>query len=161
MSYLDLNNEAITDSKGKVSFRILEHICNNSSIPIRFFGDGINSYFEFSDQGIMFKNLVYVRSVFTTNFLFQLPDLVSADYIFYYTNYYEPFDICKLKKTKRFYMKKDKFDSNILALDLINTQIKIIDENTLIINGKELIVEEYWDLFDFVNYNNYTDFDFY
>jgi len=150
MAYIDLNGIALENSDGEINLDLLQHICNTINKPIRYIGwPEVNTVSN--DKKYRFNNLIYASAIISANICEEYPELISADHVVYKTTYYDRLDICNIEKVNTFFLRRHLFESEDVAKDIIRNHINIIDESTLIINGKKLIVEEYWNLLGIVD----------
>jgi len=163
MKYIDINDAAIKDSYGYVSLRLLKQYCDIAPYPVRFIGNmRINTIdYRLTDEKTRFNNLVYAANIMSSDICLGFPDLVSAGYLEYFVSHDTQLDICNLRKAHRFTINKSNSFGSVFIIDILRNQIKIINDDTLIINGKELIVEDYWGFFGIVNRINYKRSEFY
>jgi len=149
MSYITLTPEAFFDEEGLPSIEYISLYCQFITGQ-KFIYDGLIdcTYHE----KLIFPNIVKGDTILTHNIIKKFPDLVEAKIFYYYAQ--EIPDIGNLKSVDIFHMH---FSYNSKTLYNIKKYIKIIDENTVIINGKELNVKYEWKI-GFVTSSNYKGY---
>jgi len=137
MNYITLTPEIFFDERGKPSMEYLSYYCKLKTTS-KFIYEGKISG-ELNPK-LKFPKVVKTMSVQTRYFAKQFPDLEHVGIIYYYVKGAP--DIGNLKSADTFYIY---FYNNIsMTMPFIRKYINIIDENRLIINGKELNVNNFW-----------------
>jgi len=148
--------------KSKDNFERLSKYCSVAKHPINYAG-----YIDIDNKAhrnLIFKNIVYATYVNTRNLANNFPDLMSASTVTYNISPLidkYPVDIGNLESVRYFYFS---FNNDYpipdfeFACKYFKLFVDIIDETTLIINGKKLIVEQFWGFFNdeitILNYKN-------
>jgi len=145
MNYITLTPDAFVNEDGYTSFDYLSQYCQVPTTN-KFIYYGVIDCTHHSE--LIYPNIVKCYTILSQNITKNFPDLEEAK-IFYYYKVEIP-DIGKLKSVDIFNLNL-KYASG--ALSFIKKYIKIIDKNTLIINGKELKVGEYWEISNINKYN--------
>jgi len=154
MSYITLTPELFFDEDGDASMEYLSQYCQLPTTK-KFIYDGDIHGSVFTK--LIFNNIVKANYVTANKIPTQFPDLEKVDLIFYYVT--EMYDIGNLNYAGRFYAKLEfNYDVDInFRVFNIKKYVSVIDENTLIINGKKLKVDEYWE-FSHINKDNYIKY---
>jgi len=154
MSYTTLGPEAFFDETGKPSMVSLSYYCNNiASRKFEYTGyiDGYDFY------NLSFNNIVKADIIEATDIVYQYPDLIEVGVIYYKIPTLDKLpDIGNIKTANIFFISP--YHGTLKsAINFISNYVKIINEHTLIINGKELKVTKKWEVLQ-VNYKNYKEF---
>ena len=144
MNYITLNPEAFFDENGYPSMEYLSQYCQLPTTK-KFIYDGNLNCLD--NTYLKFPNIIKTNIIHTKNFADQFPDLEEVDGIYCIESGIP--NIGKLKSVDSFQMY---FDS-IRPMHFIKKYIKIIDENTVIINGQKLNVRNDWRIDVVANFN--------
>jgi len=151
MNYLTLTAEAFIDNKGKSSKILLSKYCNlKTTSNIIYNGHIDGTYYD----RLNFPNIVKINTAKTYDIVGQFPDLIEVSSIDYAVKA-NP-DIGKLKYVDKFIIYLPVFEIRKTQV-FIRKFVKIIDDNTLNINGKELVINDYWQIGKLTS-NNYKTF---
>jgi len=140
MNYITLTPEVFFDKKGKASIVLLSQYCQLPTTK-KFIYDG-TIYADHYDN-LTFPNIVKANGIYIKDIANEFPDLEHAKTISYYAQGIP--DIGKVNSADNFYM--------YLNVNEPSQYIKIIDNNTLIINGKELNIGNAWTINAITNLN--------
>jgi len=150
MKYVTLNSEAFLDEEGDPSMEFLSQYCQLPTTKKFIYDGGIDgTYYDM----LSFPNIVKGYAIDSKEIAKQFPDLEKV-YIIYYTVHGTP-DIGNLKSAGIFHMYF--FNNTSMTMQFIKKYVEIINENTLIINGKELNVKYGWRIGSVESYN-YKEF---
>jgi len=156
MNYVTLTPEVFFDEDGGASMRYLSQYCQLPTTNKFIYDGNINADYP---KNLLFPNIVKANTVYTSNIANKFPDLEELKNIAYYLAVIPEInipDIGNLKSVDRFYINTAEHSIS-LSLGFIKKYFTIIDENTLIINGKELNVVGMWHIGSY-SYENYKEF---
>jgi len=153
MNYITLTPEMFQDDKGTPSMVYLSQFCQLHTTN-KFIYDG-TIYPDYFDE-VLYPNLIKANRVFAFNIAVQFPDLEEVGRIDY-TMAGAP-NIGNLRYADKFYVDLYKFDID-KRIPYVKRFIRVIDKNTLIINGKELKVAQQWKIGQ-IDDDNYKEFGF-
>jgi len=139
MTHQTIWPQSFHDEAGGPSMEFLSQYCQFPTTKKFIYNDTIlgNDFNE-----LRFNNIVKANGVKTNDIVNQLPDLENVGNISYYVNGTP--DIGKLESAEIFTM-SFYYTFNIdKKYPVFNDYVKIIDGNTLIINGKKLNVSIHW-----------------
>jgi len=150
MNYITLNPEAFFDDKGVPSKKILSHYCQFVATDKFIYNGGIDGT---ANKKLIFPNIVKLNYVTTNEITQQFPDIIEVKTISYILKNMP--DIGNLKSVDNFHLYLPYIDTRRI-MQFIKDYIELIDENTMIINGKELIINEEWRI-DYITNRNYKE----
>jgi len=134
---------------------LLHKYCQTTDDMIKYDGKILVDYSPHDE--LQYKNIVYAQTIMSTDISFQFPNLVSTEetYITVQSDL-ERVDIGKLKETNIFDAIYGTYYPDMKsAIDDFKQFVKIIDKQTLEINGKLINITEYWSFFGKIHSENY------
>jgi len=150
MNYITLTREVFFGKDGKPSMEYLSQYCQSLTtekviykghIDVRYYGN------------LVFPNIVKCHGIDSKDIVKQFPDLEEVVNMYYY-----PDNIPDINNLKSADYLRIHFPSNTnVTMQFIREHIDIINNNTLIINGKELKINYNWKI-SFVEGYNYREF---
>jgi len=141
MNYHLLNAENFFGSDGKPSTEYLSYYCQLPTTK-KFIYSGYIPGTHYNE--LRFNKIVKVNLVTTRSLVNQFPDLEYTESISYYAQGIP--DIGNLKSVDNFSLSFYYIFDKEKRYPVFDKYVKVIDENTLIINGKELNVNRQWDI---------------
>jgi len=154
MNYTTLTPEVFFNDSGGTSFEYLSHYCQLFTTN-KFIYDGYISGFMHPD--LKFNNIVKLYGAQITGIPNQFPDLIEAELINYWVTNVTPMDIGNLQSCTKFSIDFDSPLNKNEFFSFVKKYVKIIDKNTLFINGKKLKVNKFWRIGEVTN-NDYKLF---
>ena len=148
MNYITLKPEVFFNESRRPSIEHLSYYCNLETTTKFIYEGKISSH-------LYFPNIIKANIVETKDITKQFPDMERVKNISYYVDKIP--DIGNLKSADIFQIHYNGSSSE--TMPFIRKYVNIIDENRLIINGKELKVNNFWKI-DFVVSFNYKEFGF-
>jgi len=137
MNYITLTPDVFFDDKNIPSLEYLSHYCQLPTTK-KFGYDGY--IFGGHHHDLIFGNIAKATYIETWDIANQFPDLEEANTIHYEVRGIP--DIGNLKSADNFYVSFSRIFDKEKRYPIFNDYIKVIDDKTLIINGKELIVNK-------------------
>jgi len=142
MYYTSLGPESFSDGQNKFSLNILSYYCQLPTTNSFIYTGFINAS---NHSKLKFPKIVKANFVDTWDIVTQFPNLVEANTLFYY--YYHGIhgipNIGNLKSVNSFSFSLPNLDYSEYD-PFIKRFVKVIDRNTLNINGKTLKVTSEW-----------------
>jgi len=166
MKVINLWPEYFLDEYNKTNLSYLNTYCNSINTPIVYHGDLYVRLYR--TNKFSFKNIINAVEVYVENISFIVPDLTSAKLVCIHGSEFlmskDKIDIGKLKEVDYFYISYNynnpDYHTSYLK-NVIKKNIKIIDANTLIVNGKTLHIKTKWSFYGKINITNYKRYGLY
>jgi len=130
-NYTTLTPEVFFDESGKPSMEFLSQYCQLPSTK-KFIYTG--DIYGFDYKRLKFPNIIKAKGITTSEISYQFPDLIFAEILVYYFYLKIPPNIGKLESV-------DYFQINNFPK---GTYFHFIDDNNVLVNGKNLIVNKKW-----------------
>jgi len=153
MNYIHLGPQVFFDVLEKFSIEYLSQYCQSPATKkfiYKGYIDGVNF------PHLIFPKIVKANIVDTKDIVKQFPDLEEVNEITCYNS--DILDIGNLKSVGIIYIPLYSLDYDE-CLPFIKKYVKVIDNNTLIINNEKLKVTNKWKIGD-ITVNNYKQFGF-
>jgi len=139
MNYIALTPDVFLNEDGYPSIEYLSQYCQQPTTNKFIYRGDI----EGADyKKLVFPNIVKANTVNTNDIVTQFPDLEECHIISIY-NKQVILDIGSIKSADHFYMYLLSINRHEY-IPFVRKNVKIIDKNTLFINGKELNVDGSW-----------------
>jgi len=139
MTYLTLSETAFHHDDESNRMASLSFYCQlDTTKKFIYNGELIGVYYN----ELRFNKIVKANLVTTRSLVNQFPDLEYAELLYYYPR--EIPNIGNLKSAEIFSMNLSHIINKEKMYPVFDNYVKVIDENTLIINGRKIIVNDEW-----------------
>jgi len=154
MKNMVLNPSHFIDVNNRASLDYINEFCKTAP---KFEYDGnitLGGILNVRDP--LFRNMVTIKSLETSNIVTWFPDLVFAESLWYNLPLNDPnFDIGNVKEVNDFYFTTPIAYNTENKLMFFNKHFKVIDKKTLVVNDKPITINNMWKLFGTITQNNY------
>jgi len=155
MNYITLTPEVFFDARSIFSAKILSQYCQLPTTD-KFIYDGYIVGWDLPN--LIFPNIVKIKEIDVEYIATQFPDLEEVTKIVYgiVADNTSIVDIGNIKSADNFHMYLWSINTSE-KFEFIKKHINIIDGHTLIVNGKQLNINESWRI-DFITNRNYKEY---